>query len=144
MNKLIINGNLVKEIDLQFSPGTGTAVLKNTVASRRKFKNKNTDQYESDFVPFTAFGKSSEFIANNFLKGQGIQIEARMQSGSYEKDGVKHYTLEAVVENVEFFGSKKENSNIQSIPADAFGGSSIENRFGDELQIDDSDPNMPF
>lgn len=139
MNKLIINGNLVRDIDLQFTPGTGNAVLKNTIASRRKFKNKNTDQYESDFIPFTAFGKSAEFIANNFVKGQGIQLECRIQSGSYEKDAVKHYTLEAVVENVEFFGSKKDNNNAQPSPYDAFSQGNVE----EELQpVDDN--SMPF
>ncbi|GKX65626.1 single-stranded DNA-binding protein [Inconstantimicrobium mannanitabidum] len=118
MNKYIVNGNLVKEIDLQFVAGTGTAVLKNTIASKRKFKEKGTDEYKSDFIPVVAFGKTAEFIANNFIKGQGIQIEARMQSGSYEKDGVKHYTLEAVVENVEFYGSKKNQGNTNSFGED--------------------------
>jgi single-strand DNA-binding protein len=140
MNKVIINGNLVRDIDLQYTAGSGTAVLKNTVASRRKFKDKNTDQYESDFIPFIAFGKSAEFIANNFAKGQGIQIEARMQSGSYEKDGVKHYTLEAIVENVEFYGSKKNSSNEYSAPAnDAFGGGNFDE---DITPVNDGD--MPF
>lgn len=113
--------------------------MRNTIASRRKFKNKNTDQYESDFIPFTAFGKSAEFIANNFVKGQGIQLECRMQSGSYEKDGVKHYTLEAVVENVEFFGSKKDNNNAQPSPYDAFSDGEFEEEI---TPVNDGD--MPF
>jgi single-strand DNA-binding protein len=106
MNKLIITGNLVKEVELKFQEGTGNAVLKNTVATRRKFKDKVTGNYESDFIPIVAFGKSAEFIAEHFIKGQGIQVEAHMQSGTYEKDGVKRYTLDAIVENVEFLGSK--------------------------------------
>ncbi|WP_238899338.1 single-stranded DNA-binding protein [Clostridium sp. YIM B02500] len=137
MNKLIINGNLVRDIDLQFTPGTGNAVLKNTIASRRKFKDKNTNQYESDFIPFTAFGKNAEFIANNFIKGQGIQLECRMQSGTYEKDGIKHYAQEAIVENIEFWGSKGKSSE-QSMPTDMFNGGFEE----DITPVDDGD--MPF
>ncbi|MRY42825.1 single-stranded DNA-binding protein [Parabacteroides distasonis] len=143
MNKLIINGNLVRDIDLQFTPGTGNAVLRNTIASRRKFKNKNTDQYESDFISFTAFGKSAEFIANNFVKGQGIQLECRIQSGSYENDGVKYYTQEAIVESIEFWGSKgkgnSENNEYSASANNAFSGGEFEEEI---TPVNDGD--MPF
>jgi single-strand DNA-binding protein len=139
MNKLIINGNITKEVELKFMEGTGLAVLTNTVAARRKFKDKKTDKYESDFIPFKAFGKSAEFIAEHFTKGQGIMLECRMQSGSYDnKEGKKVYTLEAIVENVEFVGGKKEgNSNNEySAPQN--------NNFDDMTPVDDSDSDMPF
>ncbi|NFO41986.1 single-stranded DNA-binding protein, partial [Clostridium botulinum] len=90
MNKAIYTGNIVRDINLTYVQGSGVAVLKNTVAVRRKIKNKNTNKYDSDFIPFVAFGVQAEFIANNFEKGQGIQLETHMKSGSYTKDGVKH------------------------------------------------------
>ncbi|NFO41988.1 single-stranded DNA-binding protein, partial [Clostridium botulinum] len=90
MNKAIYTGNIVRDINLTYVQGSGAAVLKNTVAVRRKIKNKTTGQYDSDFIPFVAFGVQAEFIANNFEKGQGIQLETHMKSGSYTKDGVKH------------------------------------------------------
>jgi single-strand DNA-binding protein len=137
MNKIIITGNLVKDIDLKFTEGTGNAVLKNTVAVKRRFKDKGTNKYESDFIPIIAFGKTAEFIAEHFIKGQGIQVEAHMQSGSYDnKEGKKVYTLDAIVENVEFLGGKKDNS----APTDNFGGGDFEN---DITPIDDG-YSMPF
>ena len=47
---------------------------------------------------------------------RSIQVEAHMQSGSYiDKDGNKRYTLEALVENVEFMGkSTSNNSSTQN------------------------------
>ena len=110
MNKLIITGNLVKDIDLKFAEGTGTAVLRNTIAAKRKYKDQATGKYLSDFIPVVAFGKTAEFIAEHFGKGVGIQAEAHMQSGKYDKDGTTVYTLEAVVENVEFMGGSKNNN----------------------------------
>lgn len=116
MNKLIVSGNLVKDMDLRYTQGTGMAVIRNTVAAKRKFKDKVTGKYESDFIPIIAFGKTAEFIAEHFGKGEGIQVEAHMQSGSYiDKDGNKRYTLEALVENVEFMGkSTSNNSSTQN------------------------------
>ena len=125
---------------MQFTPGTGNAVLKNTVASRRKFKDKVTDKYESDFISFVAFGKTAEFIANQFVKGQGILLETHMQSGSYVKeDGTKVYTLEAIVDNVEFLGSKGNNSNSAPTNNDV---SEQENH--EELERVDDLGDMPF
>lgn len=147
MNKLIITGNLVRDVELNFTPGSGLAKIKNTVATRRKIKDKVSQKYESDFIPIVAFGKTAEFIANSFIKGQGIQIEARMQSGSYDnKDGVKVYTLEAIVENVEFLGSKgtqnqdtSGSNNFGNMNQDTFG----KGNYDEELEpvIDDT---MPF
>ena len=143
MNKLLITGQLCKGVELKFQEGTGNAVLRNTVAARRKYKDKATGNYESDFIPIVAFGKSAEFIAEHFIKGQGIQIEAHMQSGSYDnKEGNKVYTLDAIVENVEFLGSKgtgqAQNNN-----------STLEETFGSDLHIEDDitpvdDGDMPF
>jgi single-strand DNA-binding protein len=140
INKLLITGNLVRDIDLKFSPGTGTAVLRNTVATRRKIKDKNTGNYESDFIPVVAFGKTAEFIGEHFSKGIGIQIEAHMQSGSYvNSEGSKIYTLEAVVDNVEFMGGKSNNNTNNSNQNEAFNYGNYEE---DIMPIDDGD--QPF
>ena len=142
MNKLIISGNLVKEVEMSYAPGSGTAVLKNTVATRRKIKDKITQKYESDFIPIVAFGKTAEFIANGFIKGQGIQVEAHMQSGSYDnKEGIKVYTLEAIVENVEFLGIKPQSQNQDSQGPNNFGNMNQEHE-EDIIPVDDGD--MPF
>ena len=146
MNKILITGNLTRDIELTHSQG-GMAMLSNSVACKRKIKDKNTGNYESDFIPIKAFGKTAEHIANYFGKGQGIQVEGRMQSGNYtNNDGKKVYTLELFVENVEFMGGKKENnnnssySNEYSAPAnDTFGGGNFEE---DITPVDDGD--MPF
>ena len=137
MNKTILSGNIIRDIDLKFAP-TGTAVLRNTIAVRRKMKDKNTGNYESDFIPFTAFGKTAEFIAEKFVKGQGIQLECHLQSGSYDKEGIKVYTLEAIVENVEFLGSKGTGNNSNQAPQDVFGGN-----FDEDIEPV-SDNTMPF
>lgn len=143
MNKLIITGKLCKDIDLKFSQGTGNATLKNTVATRRKFKDKNSGKYESDFIPVTFFGKSAEFVAEHFTKGQDILIEAHMQSGSYDnKEGQKIYILEAIVDNVEFLGGKPQNQDTQG--SNNFGNMNQEEELQEEMQPVDDGGDMPF
>ena len=57
-----------------------------------------------------AFGKTAEFIEKYFHKGNRIAYTGHLQTGSYEKDGVKHYTTDIVIETVEFCESKQSNS----------------------------------
>lgn len=110
MNNVALVGRLTKENELRYSTGdNATAILRNSIAVQRRFKNAE-GAYEADFINITAFGKTAEFINNYFTKGNVIGITGRIQTGSYvNKDGVKVYTTEVVVETAEFVGSKKDN-----------------------------------
>lgn len=111
MNNVVLVGNLCRDNDLRYSGGeNATAILRNTIAVQRKFKNKETGQYDSDFISIQAFGKNAEFINSYFSKGSKIAITGEIRTGSYtNKDGVKVYTTDVVVNNAEFVTKKDEN-----------------------------------
>ena len=53
------------------------------------------------------FGRSAEFAEKYFRQGIRIVVSGRIQTGSYtNRDGVKVYTTEVVVEEQEFAESK--------------------------------------
>ena len=112
MNTVSLVGNLCKENEVRYSSGeNATAFLRNTVAVQRKYKDKETGKYESDFINISAIGKSAEFINQYFTKGQKIGITGHIQTGSYtNKDGNKVYTTEVVVDSAEFVSSKGEGN----------------------------------
>ncbi len=112
MNNVVLVGNLCRDNDLRYSGGeNATAILRNTIAVQRKFKNKETGQYDSDFISIQAFGNTAEFINKYFAKGSKIAISGEIRTGSYtNKDGVKVYTTDVVVNNAEFVTKKDENS----------------------------------
>jgi single-strand DNA-binding protein len=115
MNNVSIVGRFTREMELRYATGeNATAILHNCVAVRRKFKNAD-GEYESDFINVTAFGKTAEFMDQWFKKGDMVGLNGRIQTGSYtNKDGVKVYTTDVVVENVEFVGSKSDNNGDTS------------------------------
>src|SRR5699024_3476088 len=101
-------GRLVKDIELAYTP-TGTAVGKSSIAINRPFKNKETGEYDADFINIVAFGKTAEVMANHLQKGNRVGVEGRIQSGSYtNKDGVKVYTTDLIVESFHFVDSKQQ------------------------------------
>ena len=113
MNTVCLVGNLCRDNDIRYTQGENSmAILRNTVAVQRKFKNKETGQYESDFIGIQAFGKTAEMINQYFTKGQKIGIIGEIRTGSYtNKEGVKVYTTDVVVNNVEFVTKKGDNEN---------------------------------
>ena len=131
MNNNNYIGNICTDIKLH---GENNNVAKFMIAVRRNFKNKQTDAYESDFIPMIAFGKTAEIISNNFEKGKQIGITGRYQSGSYENnEGKKIYTHDIVVNDITFVGSKnsgtnnQQSSNISSGQNNPFDNSDLSN-----------------
>lgn len=109
MNIIALTGNAVKDTELKFTPG-GTGVASGTIAVRRDFKNKQTGEYESDFINYTAFGKTGELMAEYIRKGAKFGINGRLQIRTYDQDGQRKYFTEVVVNGFDFPDKKKEDS----------------------------------
>ncbi|MDE6903020.1 MAG: single-stranded DNA-binding protein [Lachnospiraceae bacterium] len=107
MNKVILMGRLTRDPEVRYSQGdNATAVARYTLAVDRRF-NRNNDDQTADFINCVAFGRSGEFAEKYLHKGTKIAITGRIQTGSYtNKDGVKVYTTDVVVEDQEFAESK--------------------------------------
>lgn len=114
MNKVYLSGRLSRDPEVRVSAG-GTAVASFGIACDRRFKAEG--QPTADFVSCKAFGKTAEFIEKYFHKGSGIELEGRIQTGSYDnKEGQKVYTTDVIVEAVEFpkGTAKTENNSTPS------------------------------
>ena len=89
------------------------AIARYTLAVDRRIKKEN--EQSADFIPCIAFGKSAEFVEKYLKKGTKMAVVGRIQTGSYtNKDGVKVYTTEVVVEEQEFAESKNASSGGQN------------------------------
>lgn len=109
-NIVTLVGRLAHEPELRYTPN-GTEVLHSTIAINRNWKNKQTGEYDADFIRFQAFGGNAERIANWLKKGSRLAITGRIQSGRYEKNGVTHYTQDVIVDNFEPLESKAAADN---------------------------------
>lgn len=114
VNRVILLGRITNELDLKQTQ-SGLDVLRFTVAVDRYSKNGDDT---ADFLSCVAFGQRATFIEQYFGKGRMIAIEGSLKSGSYEKDGVKHYTTDIWVDNASFTGEKKNDGSGYSAPAE--------------------------
>ena len=151
MNKVILMGRLTRDPEVRYSQGESPlAIARYTLAVDRRFKRNNDDQ-TADFIGCVAFGRSAEFAEKYFRQGLKVIVTGRIQTGSYtNRDGVKVYTTDVVVEDQEFAESKAvSDSNAgryQSAPAPAPAPAAPASDMGDGfMNIPDGiDEELPF
>ena len=106
MNKVILMGRSTRDPEVRYSAGENSlAIARYTLAVDRRFKRDG--EATADFISCVVFGKQAEFAEKYFRQGIRIVVSGRIQTGSYtNRDGVKVYTTEVVVEEQEFAESK--------------------------------------
>lgn len=111
MNKWFGIGRLCGEPEMN-TDKNGNTVARYRLAVNRDFKKDG--QPDADFLNCVTFGKTADFVAKYLHKGSKVAVEGRIQTGSYDKDGVKHFTTDIVVERHEFCESKNAGGQDQA------------------------------
>ena len=108
MNKFIGVGNLTKDGELR-STESGKIIYSNSLAMRNDFKNKDGG-YDTEFINFSAWGTTAEYLKKYAKKGNKVLIEGRIATRSYDaQDGTKRYATEVIVSNAELVSYKKDD-----------------------------------
>ena len=108
MNRVMLIGRLGKDPEFRYTP-SGTAVAKFTLATNRR--KRNGEDQPPDWHRVTVWSKLAEICAQYLTKGKQVMIEGRIEYGSYNKDGVKHYTTDIIAENLEMLGRQGESES---------------------------------
>lgn len=99
-------GRLTRDPEVRYSQGAEPmAIARYSLAVNRRFKRDGDP--DADFINIVAFGRNGEFAEKYFQKGQQVVVVGRIQTGSYEKDGVRRYTTDIVAEEQHFAESKR-------------------------------------
>ena len=114
MNNIIITGRITHDIELKTS-GSGIEYSNFSVAVDRRKKDKD-GQKQSDFFKVSVFGKTAVFCNQYFHKGDGINVQGRMESDKYtNKDGAEVTGWTLMAENVEFPHGKGKASSDAAV-----------------------------
>lgn len=112
MNKVIIMGRLTRDPEVRYSQGErAMAIARYNLAVDRKKRKGQDNEQTADFINCIAFDRAGEFAEKYFRQGMRVLVSGRIQTGSYtNKDGVKVYTTDIVVEDQEFADGKNTSS----------------------------------
>ena len=99
VNKVILIGNLGGDPEVRYMPN-GNAVANVTLATSDSWKDKQTGhlQERTEWHRVVFFGRLAEVVGEYARKGSKLYIEGRLQTREWEKDGIKRYTTEVVVD----------------------------------------------
>lgn len=139
MNQVVLIGRLTRDVDLRETQD-GTNYARFTLAVDKNLSKEKKREFESrgaataDFIPIVVWGPQARNCANYLAKGRLCAVHGRIQTGSYEKDGVKRYTTDVVANNVEFleWGDRPKSDSIES------------DSFGDISGFEPTDSDIPF
>ncbi|MCA9360232.1 single-stranded DNA-binding protein [Candidatus Nomurabacteria bacterium] len=102
LNKAMVYGNLTRDPELKALP-SGMNVCSMSIATNRVYKDRDGNRQESvDYHNVVVFGNQAENSAKYLSKGNGVYVEGRLQTRSWEKDGQKQYRTEIVADRVQF------------------------------------------
>jgi single-strand binding protein len=124
MNKAILMGRLTRDPEVRYSQSDSSmAIARFSLAVDRRYK-KQGDETTADFFNCTAFGKQGEFVEKYLKKGTKIVVTGHIQNDNYtNKDGQKVYSVQIMVEEIEFAESKaagQSQQNDSMPPTDGF------------------------
>ncbi|MFY9142103.1 single-stranded DNA-binding protein [Sulfuricurvum sp.] len=111
-NKIILVGNLTRDIELKYAQG-GSAIANTAIATSRKFTVNGEKKEETCFVDITFFGRSGE-VANQYLrKGSKILVEGRLKFDQWvdQTSGQKRSKHSVIVETMQMLDSRGEGGS---------------------------------
>ena len=121
MNLVVLVGRLTSDPEIRRN-GDKT-IGKFSLAVSRKFKREG--EAYADFFNCVAFGKTAEFLEKYFHKGMKAVVTGELRNNHYtDNNGVKHYSEQVIVNNIEFAESKStstppaDNDGFMNIPDD--------------------------
>jgi single-strand DNA-binding protein len=102
LNRSEIIGNITNDLNLR-TTGTGTSVLSFGVATNRRYKSQNSDEWqeETNFHNVVVWGRQAENLAQRARKGTRLYISGRLTTRSWDdQEGKKNYKTEIVAETI--------------------------------------------
>jgi single-strand DNA-binding protein len=115
VNKVILVGTCGQDPETRYLPN-GNAVTNLSLATSEQWTDKQTGQKveKTEWHRVSLFGKVAEIAGEYLRKGSQVYIEGKLQTREWEKDGIKRYTTEIVVDmqgTMQLLGGRPEGGD---------------------------------
>lgn len=107
INKVILVGNVGQDPETRYMPN-GSAVTNLTIATSETWKDKNTgeQQEKTEWHRITFYQRLAEIVAEYVKKGSKLYVEGRLQTRSWEQDGIKRYATDLIANEMQMLDSR--------------------------------------
>lgn len=110
INKAILVGRLGRDPEIRYTPD-GTAVCTFSIATSDTWTDKTSGEKKekTEWHRIVAWRRLAEICGEYLSKGRQVYVEGKLQTRSWEQDGVTRYTTEIVASDVQFLGGRDSN-----------------------------------
>ena len=139
LNKIQLYGNLTRDPEIRALP-SGQQVVNFSLATNRTYRDKDKQKQEqTEYHNVVAFGRTAEVIGQYVKKGRPLYVEGRLQTRSWDKDGVKQFRTEVVVEQFQFGASSgAADGDSRTSAPDAYADQPLNKEFeGEDINPED-------
>lgn len=144
VNKVILVGNLGKDPEVRYMPN-GEAVANFSIATTENWKDKSgAKQEKTEWHNIVMYRKLAEIAGEYLKKGRPVYVEGRLQTRSWEKDGVKRYSTEIIADQMQMLGSKSDDSGDGSASQNTARQDDQENKPVINADFSNFDDDIPF
>ena len=123
LNSVQLIGNLGKDPELKYT-ASGVAVANFTMATSDSWKDQEGNlQERTEWHNITAWRKLAEICGEYLKKGSKVFVQGKLQTQSWEQDGVKKYKTLVVIDQLIMLDSRpqsSERSSVDDMPEDVF------------------------
>ena len=117
VNKVILVGTCGQDPEVRYLPN-GNAVTNLSLATSEQWTDKQTGQKveKTEWHRVSMFGKVAEIAGEYLRKGSQVYIEGKLQTREWEKDGIKRYTTEIIVDmqgTMQLLGGRPQQGDAQ-------------------------------
>lgn len=139
LNRVFLIGNLTRDPELRYTPNN-TAIAEFGLAVNRNYQDSSGEwQEETAFVDINVWGSQGENCSNYLEKGSKVFLEGRLDFNSWENDqGDRRSKLEVTAQRVIFLDS------VEGAGGGAPGGTDDPEEIMDDLEIDETEDDIPF
>lgn len=113
INRAVLVGRLTKDVEVRKTQ-SGLSLASFTVACDRP-KKRDEQESQADFIRCVAWKQTADFIGQYGKRGMVVGVDGRIQTGSYQKDGITFYTTDIMCDTVRILESKKSTSEPRTV-----------------------------
>jgi len=116
LNKVILIGNVGKDPDVRHFEG-GNVIANVVLATNERgytLPNGTVVPERTEWHNVVVRRDQANFVERFVKKGSSLYVEGKIRTRDFEKDGIKKYVTEIIAEKIEFYGSKRPESNNNS------------------------------
>jgi single-strand DNA-binding protein len=107
VNKVVLIGHLGRDPEVRYT-ADGQAVANFSIATSDEWTDKDTGEKKqrTEWHRIVAWRRLGEICGEYLSKGRQVYVEGKIQTKSWEKDGITRYTTEIIASDVQFLGGR--------------------------------------